>query len=80
LAGPSYASVMEPQPEASALLMLARELRDAAVRGGRPDVAAKADEAIVLITGTDDTAAAGEAPSDGDKGNAVIRILDGLGF
>ena len=57
--------------------MLARELRDAAVTAGRPDVAARAEEAIALITGTTDS---GDPAHDGDKGNTVIRILDGLGF
>jgi hypothetical protein len=60
--------------------MLARELRDAAVNAGRSEVAAKADEAIALITGTPGAAAEGEAAREGDKGSTVIRILDGLGF
>jgi hypothetical protein len=70
----------EPTPTPAALLMLARELRDAAATAGRPDVAAKAEEAILLITGTNDAGGTGEAARDGDKGNTVIRILDGLGF
>ena len=66
-------------PTPAALLMLARELRDAAVIAGRADVAAKAEEAIALITGPDDPA--GTEPTQGtDKSNTVVRILDGLGF
>ena len=68
------------EPAPAALLMLARELRDAAVNAGRPDVAAKAEEAIALITGPLDAAAGGRAARDGDKANTVVRILDGLGF
>jgi hypothetical protein len=60
------------------LLRLAVQLRQAATRAGRLDVAAKADEAIVLIAGADDS----DDPEPGrdDKGNTVLRILDGLGF
>jgi hypothetical protein len=60
--------------------MLARELRNAAVTAGRGDVAAKAEEAITLLTSTNEPAGAGEAARDSDKGNTVIRILDGLGL
>ena len=60
--------------------MLARELRDAALAADRPDVAAKADEAIALVTGAADPAGSGDARKAGDNGNPVIRILDGLGF
>jgi hypothetical protein len=59
-----------------ALLKLARQLREAAAEAGRADVVAKVDEAIVLIAGAE--AEAGQAGTD--RGNLVIRILDGLGF
>jgi hypothetical protein len=74
---------------AAALLSLALRLKDAAARAGRPDVVAKADEAIDLLTdardpvGSDDrTPNTDDRPptSDGKDGNTVIRILDGLGF
>ena len=67
-------------PTPAALLMLARELRDAAVIAGRADVAAKAEEAIALITGPDDPAGTTEPAQGTDKSNTVVRILDGLGF
>jgi hypothetical protein len=70
----------DSSPTPAALLMLARELRDAAATAGRMDVVAKADEAIALITSKQDSAGTGEPQRDGAKGNAVIRILDGLGF
>jgi hypothetical protein len=63
--------------EAAQLLTVARQLREAATRVGRLDVATKADEAIVLIAGADDSVDSDER--DG-KGNTVLRILDGLGF
>jgi hypothetical protein len=58
-----------------ALLKLARQLREAAADAGRADVVAKVDEAIVLIAGAE-----AEARDGTDRGNLVIRILDGLGF
>ena len=67
-------------PTPAALLMLARELRDAAVIAGRADVAAKAEEAIVLITGPKDPAGPTEPAKGSDKSDTVVRILDGLGF
>jgi hypothetical protein len=68
-------------PEAAQLLTVARQLREAATRAGRLDVAAKADEAIVLIAGTNDSADGNEQKSDRDgKSNTVLKILDGLGF
>jgi len=60
--------------------MVARQLRDAAASADRPDVVAKADEAIALITGRDGSSRTGEPPREGDQGNAIVRILDGLGF
>jgi hypothetical protein len=75
----------EPGPTPAALLTLARELSEAAVSAGRSDVAAKADEAIVLITGTTDVAGTDAVGTDavardGDKANVVVRVLDGLGL
>ena len=68
------------KPTPAVLMMLARELRDAAVKADRPDVAAKAEEAIALMTSAQDTAADRGAATGGDQGSTVIRILDGLGF
>ncbi|HET6534492.1 MAG TPA: hypothetical protein VFH03_28260 [Actinoplanes sp.] len=56
------------------LAELARRLRDAAVEAGRPDVAAKAGEAIALLSGKT------EAANEPDRANTVVRFLDGLGF
>jgi hypothetical protein len=70
----------EPGPTPAALLILARELRDAAVSAGRSDVAAKTDEVIVLITGTTDAAGTDAAARYGDKAKVVVRVLDGLGL
>ncbi len=67
---------MTPAP--GALLMLARELRDAAVIARRQDVAAKAEEAITLITSAD--SATGRTAKADNKSDTVVRILDGLGF
>jgi hypothetical protein len=67
--------------EAAQLLTVARQLREAAIRAGRLDVAATADEAIVLIAGASDSADSDEQKSERDgKSNAVLKILDGLGF
>jgi hypothetical protein len=60
----------------AALLVLARDLRTAAVTAGRADVVAKVDEVILLIAGRVEPATG----RDSDKANAVVRILDGLGF
>jgi hypothetical protein len=66
----------EPSDEAPRLAALALELREAATRAGRPDVAAKADEALALL------AEAGSPPQQGrsDTANAILRTLDGLGL
>ena len=56
------------------LLALAEKLRDVAAEAGRPDVAAKAEEAMTLVSRP-----AG-SNQESDKANVVIRILDGLGF
>ena len=75
---PSSERYPEPAPQADTLLVLAQRLKDAAAAAGRPEVAAKADEAIVLITAAPGSGDPGDA--DTDRGNAVVRILDGLGF
>jgi hypothetical protein len=63
------------KPEADAVLLaLAEKLRDAAAEAGRPDVAAKAQEAVALVGRP-----AGRR-QESDKANTVVRILDGLGF
>jgi len=80
VAGGSYARVVDRQRETTdpaALLVPARDLRTAAVIAGRADVVAKVDEVILLIAGEDKPAA---TERDSDKANAVVRILDGLGF
>ena len=67
--------------EATQLLTFALQLRDAATRVGRLDVAAKADEAIVLIAGAHGSVDRDEQePGRESKGNTVLRILDGLGL
>ena len=63
------------KPEVDAVLLaLAEKLRDVAAEAGRQDIAAKAEQAMALVS----------RPADGkpetDKANVVIRILDGLGF
>jgi hypothetical protein len=65
----------------AALIALAEKLRDVAVRAGRPDVAAKAKEALLILGRADGSAddAGSERPPN-DKANAFLRILDGLGF
>jgi hypothetical protein len=64
-------------PTPADLLMLARDLRTAAVIAGRPDVVTKVDEVILLIAGRDEPAG---TERDSDKAGTVVRILDGLGF
>ncbi|MGW4946388.1 hypothetical protein ACWEOZ_32940 [Actinoplanes sp. NPDC004185] len=68
----------------AALLVLARDLRTAAVIAGRADVVAKVDEVILLIAGQQARTAGQAEPAagerDSDKANTVVRILDGLGF
>jgi hypothetical protein len=56
------------------LAELARRLRDAAAEAGRPDVAAKAGEALALLSGET------KATDEPDRANTVVRFLDGLGF
>ena len=64
--------------DSRALLVIAKQFRDAASSASRPDVVAKIDEAIILLAGTDDRA--GKVEGSADKTNVVLRILDGLGF
>jgi hypothetical protein len=75
---------VEPPDEGSGaarLLDLATQLRAAATQADRLDVAAKADEAIALLADAD-TPIRDADPEQGrrDTGNAVVRMLDGLGF
>jgi hypothetical protein len=65
---------MVERPAAAYLLALAVELKQAGIRAGRPDVAAKADEIIALLPD------AGKPTGGTDAGNAVLKFLDGLGF
>jgi hypothetical protein len=64
--------------ENRALLAIAKQFRDAAVKADRRDVVAKIDEAILLLAGSPDPSS--ERDSGADKTNVVLRILDGLGF
>jgi hypothetical protein len=79
---------MEPRKELvagerydAALIALAEKLRDVAVGAGRADVAAKAEEALLLLGRADGPAddAGTKRPAD-DKANTLLRLLDGLGF
>jgi hypothetical protein len=66
---------------AAYLLASAVHLKQTAVRAGRSDVAAKADEAIALLASADNPIDGKDQPREGNNvGNAVLRILDGLGF
>jgi hypothetical protein len=69
----------DAQHEAARLLPLARRLREAATRAGRPDVVAKVDEVIALV-GAPDPVGDDQTPGQQDRSNAVLRVLDGLGF
>lgn len=60
---------------AAELRALAAALKRAAVRAGRPDVAAKTDEILALLKDPGE-----QKPVRGDAGNTVVKILDGLGF
>lgn len=63
------------------LLALARQLRDAAVRAGRPDVVAKVDEVIAtVVPGTAPDGGTTASRDGDDKPNTIIKVLDGLGF
>jgi hypothetical protein len=73
----------EPVDESSPAYLLASavHLRQAAVRAGRLDVAATADEAIALLANAGDPVNDTEqARERSDVGNAVLKILNGLGF
>jgi hypothetical protein len=74
----------EPVDERSTpayLLASAVHLKQAAVRAGRLDVAAKADEVIALVANADNPIEAKDQRQErNDVRNAVLRILDGLGF
>jgi hypothetical protein len=66
---------------AAYLLASAVHLKQTAVRAGRSDVAARADEVIALLASADNPIDGRDQPQKGnDVGNAVLRILDGLGF
>ena len=69
---------MTEQRDSRALLVIAKQFRDAASEAGRHDVVGKIDEAIILLAPADP---ADDRAGDGtDKTNIVLRILDGLGF
>jgi regulator of sirC expression with transglutaminase-like and TPR domain len=72
MARPPYDRPVEQRDEA-VLRALAEQLRDVAVRAGRPDVAARAQEALTLLGPV-------QEEQRKDAANVVVRILDGLGF
>lgn len=74
--------MVQPPDPAAGLMGLSVRLKDAAVRAGRLDVAAKADEAIALLTdaGNPIVDRGDQEPRRDDKTNAVVKFLDGLGF
>ena len=66
---------------AAYLLASAVHLKQAAVRAGRLDVAAKADEAVALLAHAGRPVDGEDQPQKrSDVGNAVLKVLDGLGF
>ena len=69
---------MTDRRDSRALLVIAKQFRDAASEAGRHDVVGKIDEAIILLAPADPAA---DRTDDGtDKTTIVLRILDGLGF
>ena len=73
-----------PSDEGSSTARLAAfavQLREAATEAGRLDVAEKADEAIALLAEADTPMRdGGQEQGRRDTANAVLRMLDGLGF
>jgi hypothetical protein len=69
-----HAGTPEEKSSTTRLAALAVQLREAATRAGRLDVAEKADEAVALLADAD------TPTRDRDTGNAILRTLDGLGF
>lgn len=67
-----------PGSAATDLLGLSVQLKNAAVRAGRLDVAAKADEAIALLADADDPIVDRGDPEPGrdDKANTVLKFFD----
>jgi hypothetical protein len=65
---------------AAYLLASAVHLKQAADRAGRRDVAAKADEVIALLGGDSSIDGTGRGQERTDAGEAIQRILNGLGF
>jgi len=74
----------EPADEGSSaayLLASALHLQQAAARAGRRDVAAKADEVIALLANADNPIDGNDRRQESnDAGNAILKILDGLGL
>jgi hypothetical protein len=62
------------------LLSLAGRLRAAAVDADRPDVVAKVDDVILLIAGENRENGEGGEGAGTSKADAVLRLLNGLGF
>jgi hypothetical protein len=76
-----HAGPVEESSTAAYLLASAVHLQQAAVRAGRPDVAARADEVIALLADADNPIDGKDQPrARNDAGNAILKILDGLGF
>jgi hypothetical protein len=66
---------------AAYLLASALHLQQAAVRAGRRDVAAKADEVVALLANADNPIDGNDRRRESnDAGNAILKILDGLGL
>jgi len=66
---------------AAYLLASAVHLKQTAARAGRPDVAAKADEILALLADRDEpTGDQDERRERSDVGDAVLKVLNGLGF
>jgi hypothetical protein len=66
----------EQDPQVTAMLTMAGQLREAATRAGRPDVVAKVDDVILRIAEGDDA----DQQKGGRASDTVVRILNGLGF
>jgi len=62
------------------MLTLAGHLRASAESADRPDVVAQVDEVILLIAGEDDEPEEAAKKPGPSKTEAVLRILNGLGF
>jgi hypothetical protein len=67
------AFIITPMTDSRALLVLAKQFRDAATEAGRPDAVAEIDEAIILLAVTDQPN--GKVDSSEDKTNVRCALL-----